>query len=246
MNLSCVFLLAANLVQQQVESPPFFKDNQQRMMTYYRAKDPSLGPKLLADLLQKKNVDSSWFEGKEHVLMILGSQLGDIVTGNPKLVREYEAALANASPAGKRVVIRALMNCGDAETVKKIDGWLADKHLADARPQLEELKKHLEDPKRSHVRDRPAKTPDDLDLLWANFFTTAEYAPISRILDVFDQPDAPENETMKRVAKWSLGSNLQQHPKLVEIVQQHAKERPEGSRKVIDQLIIKQPDPNKP
>src|SRR5207302_367805 len=105
---------------------------------------------------------------------------------------------------------------------------------ADLRPELEALKNHLKDPARKHVRDRPARTPKDLDLLWANFFVTGEYAPVSRILDVFDLPAGKDNEVLKRVARWSLGSNLQQHPRLVELVHKHAKDRREGSRKVID------------
>ncbi len=246
MNLAIAFVVAAGLVRQGGEPPPFFAKNVQQMMNYYKAKDPKLGPKFLAEFLQKENVDNPWFKNNEHVLMIIGSQLGDIVIGNPKLIREYEAAFPGASAAGRRVLIRALTNCGDAETVKKIDGWLADKKLADSRSQLETLKKNLEDPNHKHLRDQPAKSPDDLDLLWANFFTTAEYAPIARILDVLDLPDTPENAKMRGVAKWSISANLQQHPKLVEILQQHAKDRPEASRKAIDELIVKHPNPNKP
>ena len=85
------------------------------------------------------------------------------------------------------------------------------------------------------------KTPDDLDLLWSNFFITGEYEPVARILDVFDLPDAKENEVLKRVGRWSLGSNLQQHPKLVELVRKHTAERPKESRKVIDELIVPTP-----
>ena len=74
------------------------------------------------------------------------------------------------------------------------------------------------------------------ELFPVNFFITGEYAPVSRILDVFDRADV--DETMKRVAKWSLGSNLQQHPKLVELVTKNAKDRPAGSKKVIDEVIL--------
>ena len=58
----------------------------------------------------------------------------------------------------------------------------------------------------------------------------------SLLLDLLDLPDAKENEVLKRVARWSLGSNLQQHPKLVEIVRKHANGRPKENRKVIDEL----------
>src|SRR5260370_38342842 len=129
------------------------------------------------------------------------------------------------------------MNAGDKETLKRFDAWLAGNVTAAQRAELEALKKHLEDPKKKTVRDQSAVDPKDLDFLWCDFFITGEYAPISRILDVFDQPDTKQNQILKRVAKWSLGSNFEQHPKLVEIVKKNAKGRPEGSRKVIDELL---------
>ena len=138
--------------------------------------------------------------------------------------------------AGQKVIVQEFRSCGDKETVKKVDAWLADPKYAGIQSELKDFKKYLEDPQRKSVRGRLAKDPDDLDLLWSNFFITGEYAPISRILDVFDLPDAKENEVLKRVARWSLGSNLQQHPKLVEIVRKHANGRPKESRKVIDEL----------
>src|SRR5262249_21515496 len=165
-------------------------------------------------------------------------QVGDIGIGHPEVVREYEAQFADASPAGRKVIIRALTNAGDKDTAKKVGDWVKDPKFADQKAELEALKAHIEDQKRGHVRDVPARAPKDLDLLWANFFVTGEYAPVSRILDVFDLPDAKENEVLKRVARWSLGSNVQQHPKLVELVLKHKKDRPAGSQKVIDETII--------
>jgi hypothetical protein len=226
----------------QPPGPPAFVREQAKTVTfYYKAPDPRLGPRLMKELLKKENVEHPWFATNGHVLVLMGAMFGDIAAGKPEVVREYEAAFADAPPAGRRVVVRSLTNCGDKETVKRVDAWLADRRYADIRPELEALKKHLEDPQRKHVRDRPARTPDDLDLLWANFFVTGEYAPVSRILDVFDVPDAKDNEVLKRVARWSFGSNLQQHPKLRELVQTHAKDRPEGSRKVIDALVSPAP-----
>src|SRR5262245_28074093 len=216
------------------------------MTYYYTSPDPELGPKLLTDLLRKGNVDHPWFANKDHVLFLIGAQLGDMAAGRPKAVRAYEAALADAPLAGRRVILRALTNCGDVQTLKRVDAWLSDRRHADVRGELEALKKHLEDPQRKHVRDRPARGPDDLDFLWGNYFITGEYAPVARILDVFDLPDERENEVLKRVARWSFGSNLQQHPKLVELVQKHAKDRPEGSRKVLDELLPKPPGDVKP
>jgi uncharacterized protein (TIGR03066 family) len=210
---------------------------------YYTASDPAFGVKMLTELLKKENLEHPFIANNEHLLNINAALLGDIAAGKPKIVRAYEATFVDAPPAGRRLVIQALRNCGDQETLKQIDDWRTDRRSADVRNVLDALKKHLNDPKRKHVRDLPAREPKDLDLLWANFFVTGDYAPVSRILDVFDLPDAKDNETLKRVAKWSLGSNLQQHPKLVELVRHHAKSRGEGSRKVIDELAPAKPEP---
>jgi hypothetical protein len=228
-------LLAGTIAQPA--GPPFVREYAEKTVFYYKNPDPGLGPKMLKSILEKENLEFPPFTASEgHVLNLIAAQIGDIGAGHPKVVRAYEATFADAPPAGRKVIIRALENAGDKETVRQVDAWLADKKYADSKAELESLKKHLEDPKRTHARDRDAKTPKDLDVLWSNFFITGEYAPISRILDVFDRKDT--DETMKRVAKWSLGSNLQQHPKLAELVMKNAKDRPAGSKKVIDEVII--------
>src|SRR2546426_5947695 len=58
---------------------------------------------------------------------------------SPKIVREYEAAFAEAPPAGQRLVIRTLRNCGDQETIKQIDGWRADRRFTSVRAELDAL-----------------------------------------------------------------------------------------------------------
>ena len=103
---------------------------------------------------------------------------------------------------------------------------------------MEALQQHLADPERKHFRERPAVEPKDLDMLWANYFITGDYKPIVRILDVFDLPDGKQHEVMKRVARWSLGSNVQQHKPLADMVWKHRKDRPAASRKVIEETIL--------
>jgi hypothetical protein len=232
-----IVLVVAGLVGQAPDQPPFVKEHAKTITFYYKAPNPGLGPKLLKELLKKENLEHPWFAKNDYALLLNAALLGDIAAGKAKIVRQYEAAFTDAPAAGRRVIIHSLRNCGDQETLKRIDAWLADPRYADSRRDLQALKKHLEDPGRNHVRDRPARTPDDLDLLWGNFFITGEYVPVSRILDVLDLTDAPDNMLLKRVAWWSLGSNLQQHPRLAELVQEHAKKRPERSRKAVDELI---------
>jgi uncharacterized protein (TIGR03066 family) len=232
-----MLVLVGSMVGQPPDRPPFVKEYAKTLTFYYQSPDPALGPKLLKELLKKENLEHPWFAENDYALLLNAALLGDIAAGNPKIVRAYEDAFSDAPAAGRRIIVRSLMNCGDRETLKRIDAWLADRRYADSRPDLEALKKYLEDPGRKQVRNRPARDPDDLDLLWGNFFITGEYAPVSRILDVFDMPDAPDNLVLKRVARWSLGSNLQQHAKLFELARQHTKDRPEASRHVIEELI---------
>jgi hypothetical protein len=227
-----------SVLSQPPELPPFIKDYGQTVMVYYQKPDPKLGPKMLKDLLKKENLEHAFFAKNNLVLQLIASQIGDIGAGKPEIVREYEAAFADTSPGGRKVVIRTLTIAGDKDTAKKVGEWIADKKFEDDKTELEALKNHLEDPKRQHFRDRPVKEPKDLDFLWGNFYITGEYAPVSRILDVFDLPAAKENETLKRVARWTLGSSVQRHPKLVELIQKNKANRPAGSKKVIDETII--------
>jgi hypothetical protein len=238
MLIAPTFFLLTLAAQPPVGPPPFIKEFSKVGTFYHQNPDPKIGPKMLKSLIQKENLEHPFFVQRDDVPMLIGAQVGDIATGHPEIVREYEGLFADASPGGRKVIIRALTNAGDKDTAKKVGDWIKDPKFTDQKAELEALKSHLEDPKRAHVRDVPAHAPKDLDLLWANFFVTGEYAPVSRILDVFDLPDNKDNEILKRVARWSFGSNVQQHPKLVQLVLEHKKDRPAGSKKVIDETII--------
>jgi len=231
-------LLAVLAQQPPADLPPFIKEFSRVGTYYYQNPDPKLGPKMLKELIRKENLEHPFFVRNDQVPILIGAQIGDIGTGHPEIVRDYEGMFADASPAGRKVILRALTNAGDKDTAKTVGEWIKDPKFADQKTDLEALKAHIEDPKRTHARNVPAQTPKDIDYLWANFFVTGEYAPVSRILDVFDLPATKESEQLKRVARWSFGSNVQQHPKLVEVVLKHKKDWPAGSQKVIDETIL--------
>jgi hypothetical protein len=217
--------------------PPVIVEFSEATTFYYEMPDPKLGPKLLREMLKAENVTHPWFQKRPDVWRVIGSQIGDIAAGKPEIVRQYEEAYAIANPTGRRVIIRSLLNCGDDETIKKIDGWIENADNAELGRELRALKEYLSDPNRVHVRDRRPKTPHDLDLLWGNFFITGEYRPVARIVDVLDQPDVADNYDMKRVVRWSLESNLRQHPKLDEMIRKDLAERKGTSRKELDQIL---------
>ena len=149
-----VIVLSAAFLGQAAELPPFVKEHARTVTYYYQSPDPGLGPKLLRELLRKENVEHPWFVKNQYALMLNAAILGDIAAGKPKMVREYEAAFADAPVAGRRIIIRSLMTCGDRETLKQVDAWLAEAAYAESRTELQALKKQLEDPGRKHVRDR--------------------------------------------------------------------------------------------
>ena len=69
-----------------------------------------------------------------------------------------------------------------------------------------------------------ASSPSDLDMLWAVFMATGNPAAVHRIIDVLGRP-LPEEKTraginallLQGAAKWSLGSNIRQHPRVAGI-----------------------------
>ena len=222
---------------QQGKPPQFFNQAAVKMMTYYQSGDPNQGREFLRDLLKPENINDPWFANQEHVHQMMGAQLGDIAIGNTNIVREYESKFSQTTVIGKRILLRALWNCGDEQTVKVVNDWLADNSNAPVKSSLAELKARLSSSHRKHIRNLSAKTPEELDFLWTNFFVTGEYEPISRILDAVDQQPADGHPALQQAATWSLRSNLRQHPWLVKIVGDRKEERKGQSKKLIDDAL---------
>jgi hypothetical protein len=236
--IAAILLVGVPLWLPPVDLPPAVPEFGPRLETYYRKPDPKIAEQFLAELLKPENIDHKWFNDHADVLDIMGTQLGDLANGHEELVRRYEAAFAQTTLKGKRVIVAALKVCGDETSQKVVAGWLTDAAHKDVKNELDGLSKHLTDPKREHFRELPVKAPHDVDLLWGNFYITGEYEPVSAILDIFDRPEDKDTAVLRRVAKFSLGSNLQRHPRLVEVIQKHRKERGAGSEKVLSELIL--------
>lgn len=232
-----LLLISVCCVLQPGGSPPPILGEATRMMKYYEKPDPQRGVAFLKELLKPENLDHPMTNRDDgHVLSIMCEQLGYIARKHPEIVREYEKLFAAATPTGKYGILRALRIAGDEQTRKQIDTWLSSEKNEQTVKALEETKQILSAPKRPLNRDRAAKSPKDLDMLWADFFATGEYAPISRLLDVFDATLPPG---VQYAARWSLESNLKQHPKLQELVQKHLKERTGKSKEEVEKLMEK-------
>jgi uncharacterized protein (TIGR03067 family) len=126
---------------------------------------------------------------------------GHMARNNPKLVRAYEARFAGADDNGKAFLLEALRVCGDELTLRQLDAWSADPAFRGQRETIEKTRVLLKDSKGRLPRDVAARSPSDLDLLWADFLVTGEYAPVARILDTLDRPDSLREKIVERLKK---------------------------------------------
>lgn len=233
-----ILLPVLAIVLAQPGGPPeFIKQYAPFVTNYYKNPEPDKSIPLLEEFIKPENLSHPFFVQRIDLVPLIAQNLGDIATGKPKLVRAYEARFATATDAGRGVILKVLAVCGDADTQKQLEKWEGEDVYRAVREDVRATRKALADPMRKHVRDRPAAVPHDLDLLWGNFFITGEYAPVARILDVLDLPTNGRTAQLKGVAEWSLKSNLAQHPKLAELTRAHLKDRPEGSRAVLEKLL---------
>jgi hypothetical protein len=231
-------LAALALLFPPADLPPVVPTYGAKLENYYRKPDPEIAGQFFAELLKPENIDHKWFNDHADVLDIMRTQLGDLAKGREDIIRQYEGSFPQTTLKGKQVIVAALRVCGDESSQRVVAGWIDDSANKDVKKELEALQKHLANPKRKHFRDLPVKSPHDVDLLWGNFYITGEYEPVSAILDIFDRPDDKDTAVLRRVSKFSLGSNLQRHPRLVEVIQKHRKERGAGSEKALSELIL--------
>lgn len=221
----------------QQDLPPAVKEYAPFITYYYTNPQQEKARKMLVEIIQKENLEHPWYKGREFVFQLMAANLGDIGYGQEEQIRFYQSQFAGALPGGKRIIIRALQTCGDKESLAQAKLWLADEANADVKPELTSLVKHLADPKRQRSRDKAPQSPPELDYLWGDFFSSGEYAPISRILDVFDLPDESKHAGLKQAARFSTQSNFQQHPKLVELVKTKLDKRPAGSKRAVEEML---------
>lgn len=235
--VALVFSRIAAVCAQQPDLPPAVKEYAPFITYYYTNPQPEKAKQMLVDIIKEENLVHPWYKDRGFVFQLMAANLGDIGYGQEKMVRYYESKFAGAPDGGKKIIIRALQTCGDKATTEQVDKWLSDDANAGVKKELTALKAHLADPKRKRSRDIAPKNPPDLDYLWGDYFATGEYAPISRILDVFDLPNAPDNARLKQAARFTTQSNFQQHPKLVELIKKKLEERGEGSKAAVEEML---------
>ncbi len=195
----CVFWLAVLHARSRAGEDDLAKELGDFVRAYHKKPEPKRAPGLLDKALDSEFPLNSPFH-KGDGRMVLAHAFGHMARGHADLVRVYEAKVAKAQNRGRAFLLESLRLCGDEQTIKHLDGWREDPAYREQYAIIDETRRFLADPKRKLPRGRPAVGPEDIDLLWADFLVTGDYAPVARILDILDRPDG----LRLRLEKWRM------------------------------------------
>src|SRR5262249_40196469 len=117
--------------------PPILLECEKLISTYHRSPAPEKALQLLGQVLRKENIEHPALAAGADSLPLLGCAFGHMARGNPKLVRGYEAQFAGTTPTGRRLLLDCLRYCGDDQTLRQLDAWLADPAFGDLKEPLQ-------------------------------------------------------------------------------------------------------------
>lgn len=168
------------------------------IMHYYEHPDPSRIPALLQSLARAGKLS-----GRLENLAVL-SFVAHCIRQHPDNWREWLQPFPNAlsdTAAGLCFALRLSGNdCPE--------GICFAQHVMEKRPP--EL---LQD---------PVDAPELLDMLWGAFFATGDAQYVRRIMEALELVGDMRAVVVKATARWSLTSNVQQHPRVRDICKQVA------------------------
>src|SRR5262249_5848366 len=144
-------------------------------MSYHENPRPEQALKFLDKLVDEK-VLAGLGEMGGRGDVVASHCFGHMARGQTKLIRAYEAQFPKAGKRGREFLLTSLQLCGDETTAKTLDAWSKDIAFKDQKQQIDRVSRFLADPKRKLPRDTPPVESTDLDLLWADFMVTGEYA----------------------------------------------------------------------
>ena len=135
---------------------------------------------------------------------------------NPEKVKDWFTQLGPLSETGKTLVITSIWWSNTKEGKELLDSITAQ---LPEKPKVE-FKKQI-DKSPPEVDKMDIESPDVLDMLWACYSATGDERYVKRLLSVLawsgtDSKDLPKMLIVS-AARWSLMSNLEQHPKVKEI-----------------------------
>lgn len=207
LGLAAVFFLAV-ILPVRAGSVSFNDGNVSQWMTYYYVeKDTARVGGFLHWL-----ADTSLLE-KDRAVVPTTAFIATLFTENPALVRGWTESEPFKGKA-KDLIEQALWLSGHADLIEAVFHETPAYAKEAAVPLLE----------------RPLKTPNDFDMMWAAFFASGNTAYPARLIDVLDENHVfTGDKTLDRIfrasADWSLLSNMRQHELILRMVRREAEKR---------------------
>lgn len=215
--------------------PAALREEAKFVMTYYQAPDVQKVKRFATEFFKPETVNHPFFANKKDVQENFNVFLGIVALESPELVRHYESLWSQTDSKGRRLLVQTFFCCGDEKIQAQIATW---KQGAD--PILEKELEFLDSFLRRREKwlrpgQRPARTPQQLDQCWMEFFATGKFDGPARVLDAIDAGDV----TLRETAKWSFESLCDSHPHLVKLAKDALPKRQGPSREFLERILTK-------
>lgn len=135
---------------------------------------------------------------------------------NPDKIKEWFTQLGPLSENGKTLILTAIWWSGTKQgkdLLDAISSQLAEKPKAEFKKQI--------DKEAPEIDKMEIESPDVLDMLWGCFSATGDEKYVKRLLSTLTWGKADSKDLPKMLiasaARWSLISNIDQHPRVKEI-----------------------------
>ncbi len=146
-----------------------------------------------------------------------------VMAQNPSKVRDWYLQLAPISNSSKTLVLTAMWWSNTKESKEVLDAIAAnlpDKAKAEFHKQI--------DSSAQEIDKMEIESPDLLDMLWACFCATGDEKYVRRLASTLTWSKQGSKDLAKMMiassARWSIISNIKQHPRVKEICEKIAKE----------------------
>jgi hypothetical protein len=186
--------------------------------------------------------------------------IAGVIGSNPDKADALISKMLPLPPGDQWALVRAIAYSGHPNwrnLLRRYSGQLSarkvliDKYLTDALPKLYDFAPEPAvstwDTVRNKVtgKELPKRfileaSPELLDTYWGHYFATAQYRPITRIIDMLPlakDSDSLEKLTVGSMAKFTLASNATRDPELLVMIKQAREQRPKEVASALTEVI---------
>jgi hypothetical protein len=199
-------------------------------MTYYYL-NPK--PELTLSALRFMHKDGTLMDRKRS--FSIAAIYTQVVLLNPKKVDEWVKQIKS-----DHELIKFQMAVVLQQAQLKNSGQMIDELCEGASPNFKKIAQEMKaKSKNPNLMTDPIDGPVFLDALWASYFISGDKKYIQRLIGALSMLSSKDKFThlLGEAAKWSLGSNLKQHPKLMAIYQDEVNRASPDIKSILKEMI---------